>query len=96
MARRPTTKNIVLQTLAELREAYGLQIIRACDGAVLQNSVYTILHRAETEGLVSSDLEEKEPYVPGNPRRFYTLTEKGWEYVSKLAAPNTQKHNQPH
>lgn len=71
---------IILQTLNDLGEGYGYQLVKA----IAQNSedifelqegtLYPILYRLEDRGLVSSKIK----LAPnGKERRYYSVTKKG-------------------
>jgi DNA-binding PadR family transcriptional regulator len=64
-------------------EAYGRAVLRTVQANLGENrsvsagAVYATLDRLETEGLVSSRLEEGTPARGGRVRRFYRLTAPG-------------------
>lgn len=58
-------------------QMYGLQIVEESRGHIARGSVYVLLDRMETKGLVESEQEEKDPGVSGIPRRMYKATGAG-------------------
>jgi PadR family transcriptional regulator PadR len=62
---------------------YGLEIIRRLQLdaalAVPEGTIYPLLNRLKSEGLVSSEWVEAEA---GHPRKYYALTPKGREAVT--------------
>jgi len=74
------TEALVLQQLvaAAGSELYGLQMVKAADGALKMGSVYVILGRLEDKGFVNSRREElKSDSERAVPRRLYTITGTG-------------------
>lgn len=73
-----STEELILGMLITWKsELYGLQIVQASNGAIARGSVYVTLDRMEDKGLVESRQEDKEPGVPGIPRRLYKPTGHG-------------------
>lgn len=70
------TEHFILKLLAELEEAYGLQLYRTAAGELKKGTVYVLLGRLSTRGFVSSRLVDPRPGEFA-PRRVYRVTEKG-------------------
>jgi len=76
---------IVLQTLHELGEAYGYQLLTAIQEMsenifkFQESTLYPLLYRLEEKDLLSSQ-RKKAP--SGKDRRYYVLTEKGKKALS--------------
>lgn len=70
---------------------YGLEILRVLerDSSLIlaEGTVYPILNRLRTEGLLQSQWVEAEA---GHPRKYYELTPKGRERVIRMAETWTQ------
>ena len=64
---------VVLGLLRGSGEMYGLEMVRASDGALRRGSVYVILDRLEDKGFVQSRADKRHG-LPGMPRRFYRIT----------------------
>jgi PadR family transcriptional regulator PadR len=65
----------VLRALLEdtSRDVYGLELVRAT--GVKSGTLYPLLDRLETDGLVTSRWEDADPHEVGRPRRrLYRLT----------------------
>jgi len=75
----------VLATLWQGR-AYGLEMLRRLDAdaglAVPEGTIYPLLNRLKTEGLVISEWVEADA---GHPRKYYALTELGRDRVRDMA-----------
>ena len=75
----------VLATLWEGR-LYGLEILRRLDAeaglSVPEGTIYPLLSRLKTEGLVASEWVEADA---GHPRKYYALTELGRVRVRDMA-----------
>ena len=69
-----------MATLASLwrRRLYGLEIIRYLENhsqlVLAEGTIYPILNRLKTEGLLASEWVEAEA---GHPRKYYSLTDAG-------------------
>ncbi len=76
---------MILSVLRLAREAYGVPIaaeIAAKTGReMLQGSVYAILERLETKGLVASRLGEATAQRGGRAKRYFKLTAEGVRQV---------------
>lgn len=75
--RKGTLEMAVLASLSGKR-LYGLEIIRSlakeAQLALAEGTIYPILNRLKTEGLLVSEWVEAEA---GHPRKYYSLTEAG-------------------
>ncbi len=77
-----------LAVLASLWDGahYGLEILRRLDShadlTVPEGTIYPLLSRLKTEGLVDSEWVESDA---GHPRKYYRLTEAGRERVLEMA-----------
>ena len=77
-----------MATLAVLWNSrlYGLEIIRLLESqsslVVAEGTVYPILNRLKTEGLLSSEWVEAEA---GHPRKYYVLTAAGRKRLRRMA-----------
>lgn len=64
---------------------YGLEIIRRLEKgsqlAVAEGTIYPLLRRLKTEGLVQSEWVE----ATGHPRKYYSLTSRGRTHVAAMA-----------
>ena len=78
----------VLQHLKQhpTEDHFGLSIIRATK--LVSGTVYAALGRMQSEGLLTSRLEDIDPRIAGRPvRRFFSITGQGIEAVeSELRA----------
>ena len=65
---------------------YGLEIIRFLENhssmALAEGTIYPILNRLKTEGMLTSEWVEAEA---GHPRKYYSLTEAGQQRLRKMA-----------
>jgi PadR family transcriptional regulator PadR len=70
---------------------YGLEILRVLERdsslVLAEGTVYPILNRLRTEGLLRSQWVEAEA---GHPRKYYELTDIGRERVTRMAETWTQ------
>jgi PadR family transcriptional regulator PadR len=66
---------------------YGLEMLRKLDAdaglSVPEGTIYPLLNRLKTEGLVTSEWVESDA---GHPRKYYALTELGRRRVRDMAA----------
>jgi PadR family transcriptional regulator PadR len=66
---------------------YGLEILRRLDSeaglVVPEGTIYPLLNRLKTEGLVASEWVEA---AAGHPRKYYSLTDLGRARVGDMAA----------
>jgi PadR family transcriptional regulator PadR len=76
---------VMLAVLRLGRQAYGVpiaaEIAERTGREMLQGSVYAVLERLETRGLVSSRLGDATPERGGRAKRFFTLTAEGVRHV---------------
>ena len=65
---------------------YGLEIIRFLESQssliLAEGTIYPILNRLKTEGMLTSEWVEAEA---GHPRKYYSLTEAGRERLGLMA-----------
>jgi DNA-binding PadR family transcriptional regulator len=73
------TEALVLQQLASAAgsELYGLEMVKASDGALRMGSIYVLLDRLQRKGFVSSEREVLPPDAQRPPRRLYKITGTG-------------------
>jgi PadR family transcriptional regulator PadR len=75
--RKGTLEMAALASLWQ-RRLYGLEIIRYLENhsqlVLAEGTIYPILNRLKTEGLVTSEWVEAEA---GHPRKYYSLTDAG-------------------
>jgi DNA-binding PadR family transcriptional regulator len=64
---------VVLELLSQSSEMYGLEMVKASQGALRRGSVYVILDRLEHKGFVTSRAQRQRG-SPGMPRRLYRAT----------------------
>lgn len=66
---------------------YGLEILKRLDAeagmSIPEGTIYPLLNRMKTEGLVTSEWVEADA---GHPRKYYSLTEAGRRRVRDMAA----------
>lgn len=66
---------------------YGLEILKRLDAdaglSIPEGTIYPLLNRMKTEGLVSSEWVEADA---GHPRKYYSLTDAGRRRVRDMAA----------
>ena len=66
---------------------YGLEILKRLDAdagmSIPEGTIYPLLNRMKTEGLVESEWVEADA---GHPRKYYRLTEAGRRRVRDMAA----------
>jgi PadR family transcriptional regulator len=76
---------VMLAVLRLGREAYGVpiadEIAQRTGREMLQGSVYAILERLESKGLVTSRLGEATPQRGGRAKRYFALTAEGSRQV---------------
>ncbi len=79
--RRGTLTLAVLGSLQEPRYGYALLQVLQAQGIELEaNTLYPLLRRLETQGLLKSDWDTSE----SRPRKYYSLSEKGKEVQKEL------------
>ena len=83
--RKGALEMAALATLWEGRR-YGLEIIRMLETqsqlALAEGTIYPILNRLKTEGMVTSEWVEAEA---GHPRKYYALTQQGRKRLRQMA-----------
>ena len=66
---------------------YGLEILKRLDAqaglSIPEGTIYPLLNRMKTEGLVTSEWVEADA---GHPRKYYSLTDQGRRRVRDMAA----------
>lgn len=76
---------LVLSVLSQLENpSYGYSLVQklaALDMAIDQSTLYPLLRRLESQGFLNSDWSLEE----SRPRKYYVLSEKGREFLVKLA-----------
>ncbi len=76
---------VMLAVLRLGREAYGVpiaaEIAEKTGREMLQGSVYAILERLESKGLISSRMGETTPQRGGRAKRYFALTAEGQRQV---------------
>lgn len=85
MPRLPMTEFKILQFLKHKEKMYAFEIVKHSGGAIKLGTVYTTLQRmADKELVVSSQDPEFSPESKRNPKRWYTATDVGKEYLRIL------------
>jgi predicted transcriptional regulator len=72
-----TERKIINIILANPVECTGRELFRLAAGELQIGTIYTTLQRMERKGFLASVVEERRPSVPGNLRRFYSVTSLG-------------------
>ena len=62
---------LILGTLINKGELYGLQMVEESGGKLKRGTVYVTLSRMQEKGYITSRQEEKRPEAIGLPRRLY-------------------------
>jgi PadR family transcriptional regulator PadR len=66
---------------------YGLEMLRRLEAeaglSVPEGTIYPLLNRLKTEGLVASEWVEADA---GHPRKYYTLTDRGRRRLNEMAS----------
>ena len=81
--RKGTLEYCILAILSR-NDAYASQIIaelKQAEMIVVEGTLYPILTRQKNQGLLSYRWEES---TQGPPRKYYTLTEKGRQFLAQL------------
>lgn len=60
----------MLELLITSGEKYGLELVKSSDGELKRGTIYVLLDRMGEKGYVESR-QEKDPRLPGMPRRLY-------------------------
>jgi PadR family transcriptional regulator, regulatory protein PadR len=88
--RKGTLEMAVLSSLWAGR-LYGLEIIRFFENttqlALGEGTIYPILNRLKSEGLLASEWEEAHA---GHPRKYYRLTKRGRERLREMVETWTE------
>jgi DNA-binding PadR family transcriptional regulator len=73
------TEALVLQRLVSApgSETYGMEMVKASDGALKMGTIYVILDRLHRKGFVDSRREELPQDTQRPPRRLYKITGTG-------------------
>ena len=71
------TELLILNLLSEVRERYGLEMVKASNGKLKRGTVYVLLNRLADKGLVDSRLVDPPAGTLGSPRRLYSITGSG-------------------
>ena len=66
----------VLDLLRAGGEMYGLEMVKASEGSLKRGTIYVTLNRMIEKGFLE-DREEKDPTLPGMPRRKYRISGHG-------------------
>ncbi|MBW4709581.1 PadR family transcriptional regulator [Roseobacter sp. YSTF-M11] len=80
----PRLSKIEYQVLDLLRsgvEMYGLELVKASNGALKRGTIYVTLNRMVEKGYLTSRAED-EPSEPGLPRRRYRVSGHGARVLS--------------
>ncbi len=90
----PSPKEVlVMQSLIQNGEQYGLQLVDRSAGQIRRGTVYVTLERMEHKGYITSRQEAQLPGAIGLPRRLYKLTGHGervllaWESYALAVTP---------
>lgn len=82
------TLEFCILLMIKQKPSYGYEIISTLEQypivAAKENTIYPLLRRLMKEDLVSSSWQESAEGVP--PRKYYSITDKGLEYVSQMSA----------
>jgi len=70
----------------DVRDAYGLDLVKASDGRLRRGVVYVTLQRLEEQGLIESREETSTPVEIGIPRRLYRITGLGAQRLAEFEA----------
>jgi DNA-binding PadR family transcriptional regulator len=82
-----STTEILVMSLLQAGEKYGLELIRESGGKLKRGTVYITLGRLEERGLVLSRIDKK-AINPGLPRPRYRLTEAGERMLQAWSVVN--------
>lgn len=80
---------IVILKLLSVKEMYGYELVaelnrRAESFSIKEGTLYPILYRLEDEGLMETHW--KHPALRGQPKKYYSVTEKGKRVMTELYA----------
>ncbi|WP_415402897.1 PadR family transcriptional regulator [Tateyamaria sp. SN3-11] len=67
---------VILDLLRSGSEMFGLEMVKASDGALKRGTIYVTLQRMAEKGYVKSR-QEKNPTDPGMPKRVYKISGEG-------------------
>jgi DNA-binding PadR family transcriptional regulator len=70
-------KELLVLTLLQEEDSYGLQLVAASSGGLKRGTVYVTLSRMEEKGYITSKLEAAPSGAGGLPRRIYSATPLG-------------------
>ena len=80
---RKGTLNLAVLACLWREKLYGLEILRRLEAdaglSIPEGTIYPLMNRLKTDGLVSSEWVEAEA---GHPRKYYALTPKGRDAVT--------------
>jgi PadR family transcriptional regulator PadR len=86
-ARKGIVELFVLELLSGRGRMHGYGIVQALDEAgdlvAGLSTVYPVLKRLEADGLVTAGWETG---VPGNPRKYYEITDDGEAFLGRVRA----------
>ncbi len=81
------TLEFCILLLIKQQSSYGYEIISTLDRypiiAAKENTIYPLLRRLLKEGYISSSWQEGTEGLP--PRKYYSLTDKGQEYIAAMS-----------
>ena len=84
--KRGTLEFCILLMLKQ-RPSYGYEMITTLEQYPIltakENTIYPLLRRLLKEGYISSSWQESTEGLP--PRKYYSVTEKGLEYISAMS-----------
>src|SRR3954469_25067042 len=75
--------NLCVLVLLDKQDRYGYELVQKISDqiAISEGSVYPLLRRLTKEGYFTTYLQES---TEGPPRKYYTLTDAGREYLQTL------------
>jgi DNA-binding PadR family transcriptional regulator len=78
---------LILEMLvAETREIFGLEMVKASNRELKRGTVYVTLKRMEDKGLIESRIEARSNGEIGIPRRLYKVTGHGYRVLAAMRA----------
>lgn len=81
------TLEFIILLLIKQQASYGYEIISTLDKypiiAAKENTIYPLLRRLLKEEYISSSWQEGTEGLP--PRKYYSLTDKGQEYITAMS-----------
>lgn len=82
------TLEFCILLLIRKQPTYGYELISTLENypimAAKENTIYPLLRRLLKEDFISSSWQESSEGLP--PRKYYTITDKGLEYLSAMSA----------